>query len=89
MFDAGDVTANGGFRNLSAISLQGNNEQCGGISALMLPPCPHTKVKLISVTIIIVAKPLLHTVSCFPCGTCSSVWKASINCEANIIFINE
>ncbi|KAK6120469.1 hypothetical protein DH2020_045790 [Rehmannia glutinosa] len=36
----GPVPLDGVFRNTSAISLQGNNELCGGILELKLPYCP-------------------------------------------------
>ncbi|KAI6698255.1 hypothetical protein NL676_018374 [Syzygium grande] len=36
---AGEVPKGGIFRNLSAISVEGNNKLCGGIQELQLPPC--------------------------------------------------
>ncbi|KAL0415410.1 UNVERIFIED_CONTAM: putative LRR receptor-like serine/threonine-protein kinase [Sesamum latifolium] len=36
----GPVPVEGVFGNVSAILLEGNNELCGGISELNLPPCP-------------------------------------------------
>ncbi|KAI8005428.1 putative LRR receptor-like serine/threonine-protein kinase [Camellia lanceoleosa] len=39
----GEVPIQGVFRNSSAISIVGNNELCGGIAKLDLPPCPSSK----------------------------------------------
>ncbi|KAL7176591.1 hypothetical protein ACSBR2_030014 [Camellia fascicularis] len=39
----GQVPIQGVFQNGSAISIVGNNELCGGIAKLDLPPCPSSK----------------------------------------------
>ncbi|KAL1533794.1 non-specific serine/threonine protein kinase [Salvia divinorum] len=39
----GDVPTLGVFQNESEISLQGNQDLCGGIAALNLPPCPSSQ----------------------------------------------
>ncbi|CAL5348257.1 unnamed protein product [Camellia sinensis] len=39
----GEVPIQGVFQNGSAISIVGNNELCGGIAKLDLPPCPSSK----------------------------------------------
>ncbi|GMP79087.1 hypothetical protein CsSME_00034761 [Camellia sinensis var. sinensis] len=39
----GEVPIQGVFQNGSAISIVGNNELCGGIAKLDLPPCPPSK----------------------------------------------
>ncbi|CAL5348221.1 unnamed protein product [Camellia sinensis] len=39
----GQVPIQGVFRNSSAISIVGNNDLCGGIAKLNLPPCPSFK----------------------------------------------
>ncbi|KAI8003026.1 putative LRR receptor-like serine/threonine-protein kinase [Camellia lanceoleosa] len=39
----GQVPIQGVFQNSSAISIVGNNELCGGIAKLDLPPCPSFK----------------------------------------------
>ncbi|KAF7825809.1 putative LRR receptor-like serine/threonine-protein kinase [Senna tora] len=44
----GEVPIEGVFKNASAISMAGNNKLCGGISELLLSPCPvkvHTQSK--------------------------------------------
>ncbi|XP_042488730.1 probable LRR receptor-like serine/threonine-protein kinase At3g47570 [Macadamia integrifolia] len=41
----GDVSTDGAFRNLSAISVIGNNKLCGGIPELHLPACQTRKLK--------------------------------------------
>ncbi|CAL5348232.1 unnamed protein product [Camellia sinensis] len=40
----GEVPIQGVFQNGSAISIVGNNELCGGIAKLDLPPCPSSKL---------------------------------------------
>ncbi|KAL7176581.1 hypothetical protein ACSBR2_030004 [Camellia fascicularis] len=69
----GQVPIQGVFQNSSAISIVGNNELCGGIAKLDLPPCPSfksSKNKLSHMTkmILLVVGLLLHissTASCF------------------------
>ncbi|CAL5414376.1 unnamed protein product [Camellia sinensis] len=39
----GQVPTQGVFQNPSAISIAGNNDLCGGIAKLDLPPCPSSK----------------------------------------------
>ncbi|KAL7176606.1 hypothetical protein ACSBR2_030028 [Camellia fascicularis] len=39
----GQVPIQGVFRNSSGISIVGNNDLCGGIAKLNLPPCPSSK----------------------------------------------
>ncbi|CAL5435689.1 unnamed protein product [Camellia sinensis] len=39
----GQVPIQGVFRNSTAISIVGNNDLCGGIAKLDLPPCPSSK----------------------------------------------
>ncbi|THF97492.1 hypothetical protein TEA_029178 [Camellia sinensis var. sinensis] len=39
----GQVPIQGVFQNVSAISVVGNNDLCGGIAELDLPPCPSSK----------------------------------------------
>ncbi|GMP79104.1 hypothetical protein CsSME_00034773 [Camellia sinensis var. sinensis] len=39
----GQVPIQGVFQNVSAISVIGNNDLCGGIAELDLPPCPSSK----------------------------------------------
>ncbi|KAL6123580.1 hypothetical protein ACLB2K_076101 [Fragaria x ananassa] len=41
----GEVPKEGVFRNISAISLDGNTKLCGGVSALRLPACPINVLK--------------------------------------------
>ncbi|KAL6123583.1 hypothetical protein ACLB2K_076104 [Fragaria x ananassa] len=41
----GEVPKEGVFRNISAISLDGNTKLCGGVSALRLPACPVNVLK--------------------------------------------
>ncbi|XP_073144116.1 uncharacterized protein [Henckelia pumila] len=41
----GAVPTHGVFQNRSAISLEGNDDLCGGIDSLKLPPCPSTNLK--------------------------------------------
>ncbi|KAI3464361.1 hypothetical protein Pfo_021024 [Paulownia fortunei] len=41
----GEVPPTGVFQNGSAISLEGNNDLCGGIASLKLPPCPSENSK--------------------------------------------
>eukprot|EP00261_Vitis_vinifera_P036335 XP_019077578.1 PREDICTED: putative receptor-like protein kinase At3g47110 isoform X2 [Vitis vinifera] len=55
----GEVPSGGVFKNVSGISITGNNKLCGGIPQLQLPPCPivasakHGKGKHLSIKIII------------------------------------
>ncbi|KAJ1396841.1 Serine-threonine/tyrosine-protein kinase, catalytic domain [Sesbania bispinosa] len=59
----GEVPTEGVFRNASALSVVGNNNLCGGISKLHLPPCPvkgmkpakHHNFKLITVIVSVIA----------------------------------
>ncbi|KAJ1431193.1 Serine/threonine-protein kinase, active site [Sesbania bispinosa] len=63
----GEVPTEGVFRNASALTVIGNNNLCGGISKLHLPPCPvkgmkpakHHNFKLIAVIVSVVVAFLL------------------------------
>ncbi|KAJ9167234.1 hypothetical protein P3X46_021900 [Hevea brasiliensis] len=57
----GEVPKHGIFLNSSAVSLLGNNQLCGGITELKLPPCQSSKNKLsfmLKVTISVVGATL-------------------------------
>ncbi|KAJ1429128.1 Serine/threonine-protein kinase, active site [Sesbania bispinosa] len=59
----GEVPTEGVFQNASGLAITGNNNLCGGISELHLPPCPvkgikhakHHNFKLIAVIVSVVA----------------------------------